>query len=324
MANPRATGDHFGVRRLAILGVLLVPRSVDAGRHVVERGETLEHVARAHGCTVDAVLRANRLHTTLVPAGTVVTIPSCTVRGRARTRERLREHPLEPDDDRARRALEVIDGATLVRASRLAVLETRPVVNRGTSTSIGEPWNGRLRGAEAMPAGEGYRLLRPQRAFGASHVVGHLQRVIADVRAVYSDVHTIAIGDLSAQHGGQLDRHQSHQSGLDVDIGFFFTRVPRGYPDQFVEANADLDLEATWALITAFAGTTDLPTGVQVIFLDHDVQARLYRWAKQNAAAGDQLAAILQYPRGKDALVGLVRHWPSHHDHLHVRFKSSP
>ncbi|MDQ3299780.1 MAG: hypothetical protein M3619_24640, partial [Myxococcota bacterium] len=77
----------------------------------------------------------------------------------------------------------------------------------------------------------------------------------------------------------------------------------------------------TWALLTAFARTSDLDDGVQMIFLDHAVQARLYKWARNRGTPDDQLADILQYPRGKDTQVGLVRHWPHHGDHLHVRFK---
>ncbi|MBA3396075.1 MAG: penicillin-insensitive murein endopeptidase [Deltaproteobacteria bacterium] len=190
-----------------------------------------------------------------------------------------------------------------------------------SSRSLGVPWRGRLRGAERLPAGEGYRIRRPTRAFGAAHVVDHLQRAITIVRALYPDVHTLAIGDLSAQHGGKLDNHRSHQSGLDVDLGFYFHAMPAGYPDRFASANADLDLGATWALLTAFARTSDLDDGVQMIFLDHAVQARLYKWARNRGTPDDQLADILQYPRGKDTQVGLVRHWPHHGDHLHVRFK---
>ncbi|MBA3821390.1 MAG: penicillin-insensitive murein endopeptidase, partial [Deltaproteobacteria bacterium] len=186
---------------------------------------------------------------------------------------------------------------------------------------IGQPWNGRLRGGARLPAGDGYKVRRPSRAFGATHVVDHLQRAIEMVRALYPDVHTLAIGDLSAQHGGKIDRHHSHQSGLDVDLGFYFHVVPAGYPDTFVTANAELDLAATWALLTAFSRTTHLDDGVQMIFLDHAVQARLYHWARKRGTPEDQLADILQYPRGKDVLSGLVRHWPHHADHLHVRFK---
>ncbi len=325
-----------------------------AGRHVVERGETLEHVAQIYGCSVEAVLRANHLDNTLVRAGTVVVIPSCTVRSRARTRERPARSATAPhdatdsqdasdatasssEDDRARRALDVIDGTTVVRAAASTASRTSgstiereasslerevgSVDHDGSSESIGQPWNGSLRNGEVMPRGEGYKLRRPQRAFGATHVVEHLRHVIAEVRALYPRVHTLAIGDLSAEHGGKLADHVSHQSGLDVDLGFYFQKVPADYPDKFVMASSAIDLEATWALVTAFARTTPLDTGVQVILLDHDVQGQLYRWARAHGTPDDQLAEILQYPRSKDTLVGIVRHWPHHADHLHVRFK---
>jgi murein endopeptidase len=292
---------------------------------VVERGQTLEHVARQYGCTTDAVLRANGLDTTLVPAGTRIRIPRC---------QRARPAPAPADhatlDDRARRALAVIDGTAVVtrRADHAtpvlpepAPRELREVAPTGEARSIGRPWNGRLENGRAMPRGEGYVLRRPGKAYGAEHVVGHLRRVIAEVRALHPHVHALAIGDLSAPGGGPLDRHRSHQSGVDVDIGLYFTKPPKGYPQQFVAANAELDLQATWALITAFARTADLPTGVQVILLDHAIQARLYRWARARGTPDDQLAELLQYPREPDVAVGLVRHWPSHADHLHVRFK---
>jgi len=337
----------------ALLGLAASGRAA-AGTHVVQRGETLEHVAQVYGCSVDALLRANRLRTTLVRAGTVVDIPACSIRSRARTRERTRPSARDrarraarvPEDDldRARLALATIDGATVIADDRDAddrdVRDVRDV-SRGTLKpwrpsglsgawrspesssrgSVGQPWSGELRDGERLPAGEGYRIRRPNRAFGATHVIGHVQRAIAVVRALYPEVHTLAIGDLSAQHGGKLANHQSHQSGLDIDLGFYFHRVPEGYPDTFAPATGDLDLAATWALLTAFARTTHLDDGVQLIFLDHAVQARLYRWAKQRGTPDDQLAAILQFPREPDALAGLVRHWPHHHDHLHVRFK---
>ena len=197
--------------------------------------------------------------------------------------------PRDPRDVRARRALAVIDGTAMVKLR---------------DTQDGN-----------------YRLRRPQYSYGAPHVVGHLQRAIAEVRALYPRVHTLAIGDLSAPEGGKLANHLSHRTGVDVDVGLYFTKIPAGYPDNFAAANEDLDLEATWALVTAFARTSDLPTGVQVMFLDYDIQARLHAWARQRGTPDTQLADLLQYPRGKDAIAGMVRHWPSHADHLHVRFK---
>ena len=51
------------------------------------------------------------------------------------------------------------------------------------------------------------------------------------------------------------------------------------------------------------------------------MQKRLYDWAHSRGTPDEDLAELLQYPRGKDTQVGLVRHWPNHADHLHVRFK---
>jgi murein endopeptidase len=141
------------------------------------------------------------------------------------------------------------------------------------------------------------------------------------VRALHPHVHALAIGDLSAEAGGKLADHHSHQSGVDVDVGLYFRAPPPGYPESFATAGEDLDLAATWSLIVAFARTADLSDGVQVIFLDHGVQARLHRWARARGTPEDQLAELLQYPRDADVQAGLVRHWPHHADHLHVRFK---
>ncbi|MEO8704955.1 MAG: penicillin-insensitive murein endopeptidase [Kofleriaceae bacterium] len=297
------------------LVLLVVARTAAADHHILQSGETLEHVARGHGCTVAELKRANGVSTTLLRAGTVVVIPACGSRPVA-----TKPAPTS-DDDRARRALEVIDGTKLVERPQVREPDPVPVQPDGPSQSIGTPWNGKLRNGKPMPRGEGYSLRRPQRAYGAAHVVDHLRRVIAEVRALHPDVHTLAIGDLSARSGGQLDRHVSHQSGLDVDVGLYYRKVPADYPAQFVDAGvANLDLESTWALLVGFARTSRLASGVQVILLDYDIQARLYRWALARGTPEDQLGELLQYPRGKDA-GGIVRHWPHHADHMHVRFK---
>lgn len=333
------------MRFVTLVVVVGMAGAAHAGRHVMSRGETIGRVAKLYGCSTEAVLRANRLSHTLVPAGTEIRIPDCAPRPRPPARTRASGGDAGGDagrdaggdaGDRARRALAVIDGAELVAESAplpsraagatsatraTSATSATSVAHAGESRSLGEPWQGQLRGAAALPAGEGYQIRRPQRAFGRGHVVEHLRRAIAGVRALYPEVHTLAIGDLSAREGGRIGGHRSHQSGLDVDVGFYFHRVPEGYPASFAAADANLDLAATWALIHAFARTTHLDDGVERIFLDRDVQARLYRWARQRGTPGDQLAELLQYPRDPDAPAGLVRHWPNHADHLHVRFK---
>lgn len=281
--------------------LLLVSTSASAERVVVQRGETLEHVAAAHGCTTEAVERANHVDTSLVKAGTVVEVPSCgRITNRARTRE------LAPED-KAKHALAVIDGATWVPSPALSPAE-----------AVGAPWAGKLANASRLVAGDGYVVKRPARSFGTKHLLDHLRGAIAEVRALYPNVPTLAIGDISAEYGGKISDHRSHQSGLDVDVGFYFTS---GAVTTFADASSAFDLEANWALLAAFTRIAALDDGVQMIFLDYDLQHRLYDFAKRRGTPDSELEYIFQYPRGRDELSGLVRHWPGHGNHFHVRFK---
>jgi murein endopeptidase len=240
------------------------------------------------------------------------------------------------DDDaatKARAALAVIDGTTWVdeaapKPVRSGARRDADAEDARRIASRLQPWratilgphhapSGTLSGAERLDEGGGIHVRRPQRAFGAPYVVEYVRHAVAEVRALYPDVPTLAIGDLSSEHGGVLPGHVSHRSGRDVDVGFYFHHAVSG----FVDANDDLDLDATWALLTAFAHTADREDGVQIIFLDYAVQARLYAYAKARGTPADELAVLFQYPAGKHAMRGLVRHWPNHANHLHVRFK---
>ena len=58
----------------------------------------------------------------------------------------------------------------------------------------------------------------------------------------------------------------------------------------------------------------------QMIFIDYRLQAKLYRYAKRKGATKAQLDRWIQYPRGKYEPNGVIRHFPNHDDHLHVRF----
>ena len=188
--------------------------------------------------------------------------------------------------------------------------------------SLGLPWRGHLQAASRLPAGEGYVLRRPHRTWGTETTVAHVREAIAELRRKFPTIHELAIGDLSAEHGGPISDHRSHQSGRDIDIGLVFLRKPAGYPDAFVVGTeATLHAAATWALISAFAETSELDGGATMIFLDYAVQAILYRWALAEGVDQELLGRIFQYPHGKRAAVGLVRHAPNHADHLHVRFR---
>jgi penicillin-insensitive murein endopeptidase len=312
--------------RAVLIAALLVASPALAEHVTVQRGETLEHVAKMHGCATQRVLDANNLDTTLVSPGTIVVVPECRASAKRPPHHSAAESGAgttasggDSDDEKAKQALAVIDGAAWVQPRAPRKWTTSDT--QEPADSVGEPWNGALFGGEAMPTGEGYEIRRPARSYGAPHVVAHLRDVIAQVRALYPNVHTLAIGDLSSKSGGKLAGHLSHQSGLDVDVGLYFKHMPAGYPDSFAPVSDDLDLEATWALLTALARTADLDDGVHIIFFDYEAQGRLYKWAKAHGTPAEDLDFLLQYPRGKDATEGLVRHWPHHNDHFHVRFK---
>jgi penicillin-insensitive murein endopeptidase len=119
------------------------------------------------------------------------------------------------------------------------------------------------------------------------------------------------VGDISARAGGHLEPHISHQSGRDVDLGFYYTTPGRWY----MAANAaNLDLDRTWALIRALVIETD----VQLILVDRKLLALLRAHAER----------IGEDPAWLDSLFGgptsttwpILRHADGHGTHLHVRF----
>jgi len=191
--------------------------------------------------------------------------------------------------------------------------------------SLGAPWAGRLREADELPTGSGYVIRRPWRAFGTQSTVDTVHRIIADIIDRFPDIHEIAIGDISAPTGGRISEHSSHQSGRDIDIGLIYKQRPPGFPQSFVVGTErNLDLEVTFVLVEEFAKTAKESDGVQVIFLDFEIQRLLYNWALENGETEEYLATLFQFPHGRGQSAGIVRHEPNHSDHIHVRFRCPP
>jgi hypothetical protein len=188
--------------------------------------------------------------------------------------------------------------------------------------SVGAPWAGRLQHPTQLPAGDGYHIRRPGRSFGTEATIDFIERAIGDTREAFPDEHVLAIGDISAEAGGRITEHRSHQSGRDVDIGLFYKQQPDGYPASFVHAGANnLDCAATFKLLESFLGSANEDGGVLMVFLDFDVQGILYRWAQDHGVSERRLGRIFQYPHGRGSSEGLVRHEPNHDNHMHVRFQ---
>ena len=188
--------------------------------------------------------------------------------------------------------------------------------------SVGAPWQGQLQSPSRLPEGDGYHIRRPWRSFGTRRTVELVERAVTDTIEAFPEKHVLAIGDLSAEHGGQITEHRSHQSGRDADIGLYYNEQPAGYPASFVPATEDnLDCAATWGLISAFVAEAGEDGGVQVMFLDFKVQGILYHWAQEHDVSESKLERVFQFPHGRGASDGLIRHEPNHDNHLHVRFK---
>lgn len=188
--------------------------------------------------------------------------------------------------------------------------------------SVGMPRAGALYGGRQLEPGEGYIVRDPVRAWGTDTTIRHIQAAVAQVRERFPRIHRLVVGDLSTQTGGRLLGHFSHQSGRDVDLGFYYRQRPVDYPQRFVQANADnLHFRATFALLEALAETAGEPDGVEWILVDYRLQKMLHRWAKRQGYDDAVLDRLFQYPHGATAERGLLRHFPEHSDHMHVRFK---
>jgi murein endopeptidase len=142
------------------------------------------------------------------------------------------------------------------------------------------------RGFHQLTSGPGFNVMKPARAWGRKHVLDHLRSTFAAYHARFPDKPPMYVHDVSRRWGGRLWPHRSHRRGTDVDI-----RVLLDPPSD--------------------------------IFLDYRLQRALYRYARDNGATEQQLAAF-QYPRGRHKREGIIRHAKGHADHIHVRFKSVP
>ncbi len=184
------------------------------------------------------------------------------------------------------------------------------------SRSIGPPTDGQLVAGCRMPAqGPGYIAVGAN-VFGTDNTVALLQMAAYRVTQQFQGVPAVVIGAISADGGGFLKPHKSHQSGRDVDIAYL--RTTKGQPRRFELTDAsNLDMERTWAFLEALLSTGE----VGWVFMDYEIQALLYEALLDNGWTEQGLAPIFQYPAGANVARGVIRHATGHADHFHVRFR---
>ncbi len=346
----------FG-RCLALTALLLATSTpaLAGPVHVVEDGQTLWAISKMRGCSVRAIADANDIEPDdFIRPGQKLTIPSCSgddvdidepaPRGRRTAAREPRDaggavlHTIGAGDtlsglakkydtsvDAIKRRNNLStdmlrDGHDLIIVPGVSG-SGRPVLGQ----SRGLPYSGRLFRGMQLPDSRAYHRRRPYRAWGTSHLIAHVKRVAEAVRRRYPKVHKVAIGDISSKEGGYLPPHHSHQSGRDIDIGFYFKKKPDGYPTAFIVGTGkNLDLSANWLMLERFCSTMGERGGVEKIFLNHELQKLFYDHAKKRKVSQRTLDRMFQYPRGRGADHGCIRHEPGHDDHIHVRFKCPP
>ena len=188
-------------------------------------------------------------------------------------------------------------------------------IRRG-AVGVGSPDAGHLLNGVRIPEERGWRLRFPDSAHGTTHAVSEATRALRSFVATSGYEGVLALGAMSRSRGGPIGGHRSHQTGRDLDI-----RLPRrsDVPQWTAFRPSRVDWGATWSLVLALADTD-----VQVIFLDYRAQRRLIHAAEAAGADSETIARLVQYPRGRHARRGLVRHADGHDRHLHARFGCGP
>jgi penicillin-insensitive murein endopeptidase len=190
--------------------------------------------------------------------------------------------------------------------------------------SIGSPTDGHLENAVALESSPHLRIVpiyapRDVR-YGLPDLVRTIERAASTVAKRFPGA-VMTVGDLSRRHGGEVDRHVSHESGRDADIGFYVVdeKGKQVLSDQFVafdgsgrgKGNPHLrfDDARNWTLMAGLLGG---PAQVQYLFIASPLRARLLAEAarvKAPPALRTRAAELMVEPRGV----------LPHDDHVHVR-----
>lgn len=192
--------------------------------------------------------------------------------------------------------------------------------------SIGYPNDGRLEGGVRLDTSRKDIRVVPAYAhadvrWGLPELVGMVERAARGVARRYPGS-VLQVGDLSRKGGGDVERHGSHESGRDVDLGFYAldAKGKQVQAPTFLRFDARLvatnrpgvrfDLPRNWLLVQHLL--TDPRAHVSHIFIADPLRHALIAYAKR---IGVSRALIV---RAQLAMMQPTRGEP-HDDHMHVR-----
>lgn len=199
------------------------------------------------------------------------------------------------------------------------------------SISIGFPWRGKLVRGWQLRQSDYVHYTGEYRAnghfFGTWELVQLLERAARRVAFRHPGAR-LAVGELSARHGGRLAGHRSHENGRDVDIAFYMTdasgnsvhswsfgNVGRDGRGSGANAHLRFDDARNWELVAKLVADGD--ARVQRIFVANTIQARLLSEARRRTAP----QVLIE--RAKHVMVEPTHGHP-HRNHFHVRIYCAP
>lgn len=184
------------------------------------------------------------------------------------------------------------------------------------SEAIGPTNRGVLENGVQLPPHRGYRVRSPSRAYGTEETTRWIIEAFDAVASKFKQPKVVRIHDISDRDGGRLRDHKSHQNGRDADISYYQESCSSSGCRFAQFKSSELDVARQWALLEHWLRHGQ----AEVIFIDYRLQAKLYRYAKRKGVPKTLLDRWIQYPRGRYEPEGVIRHYPNHDDHLHVRF----
>lgn len=295
------------------------PEGGASGRtYVVRPGDTLSGIAVRFGLTVDQLCESNpELDPDRIRVGEELVIG-----GRARRVE----HTVRDGENLSRIAsrygvavrnvLEWNPGLrpNLVRSGRTLTIFTEEP--ESLSVSIGAPYAGRLENAIRLRSHAAYVIRDRNKAWATQETAEWIVEAFDELRRRHPDAPKVRVHDISNRRGGRMHGHRSHQSGRDVDLSYY-QRYCGDIPCPMWQIPPEqLDVDKQWTLFHHWLENDR----VEAIFVDYALQRVLYEHAREQGATRRELLRWFQYPNGRTHPNGVIRHFPQHRDHIHVRF----
>ena len=184
------------------------------------------------------------------------------------------------------------------------------------SVALGRPDRGSLQHPERLHADSAFTV-RPRQNYGTVELISALRRAGQAVQALHDDSPKLHVGDISLPDGGPFPPHWSHQSGCDVDIGYYLSK--RHEEHRFkVATRRSLDAARTWTLLESIL----INENTTYVFSDENLIPLLYREARSRELyTKTELARWFGKYSREGRGQGIIRHLRGHADHLHIRVK---